>query len=94
MKAIVKAEFSRYGGSLSCDCWTDKSRKATFFGFTIHYVSNESGKIVLNDRVLVIRELFAETKDGDFLKDKLIEYLVEFELMDLLENKIVFVSDR
>lgn len=76
------------------DCWTDKSRKATFFGFTIHYISTEKGGIVLNDRILVIRELLAESKDGDFLQEKLIEYLVEFGLMDLIENKIVFVSDR
>lgn len=94
MKAIIRNDFKNYGGSISLDCWTDKTRRATFFGLTIHYLSLENGRLEMNDRVLVIRELTAEKKDGDLLKEKVIEYVNEFELMPYIENNIVFVSDR
>lgn len=94
MKAIIRNYFENYGGSISLDCWTDKSRRATYFGLTIHYISIENDRLELNDRVLVIRELVAEKKDGAYLKEKVIEYVNEFELMPYMENNIVFVSDR
>lgn len=94
MKSIIRSDFAKFGGSISLDCWTDKTRRATFFGLTIHYLSLENGRLVLNDRVLVIRELPVETKDGSYLKEKVIEYVNEFELMPYIENNLVFVSDR
>lgn len=94
MKSIIRNEFKNYGGSISLDCWTDKSRRATFFGLTIHYLSIENGRLVSNDRVLVIRELAVEKKDGNFLKEKVIEYVNEFDLEEFIENNLVFVSDR
>lgn len=62
MKSIIQSEFENYGGSISLDCWTDKCRRACFFGLTIHYLSLENGDLILNDRVLVIRELAVEKK--------------------------------
>lgn len=94
LKEIIGNEFKAYGGSISLDCWTDKCRKATYFGLTLHYISYEGEQLKLNDRVLVIRELLAEKKDGDFLKEKVLEYLIEFDLMQYMEDKVVFVSDR
>lgn len=93
IKEIMRSEIKTYGGSISLDCWTDKSRRTTFFGLTVHYITRENG-LVLNDRVLVIRDLTAEKKDGDYLKDKVVEYMCEFDLMPYIENNIVFVSDR
>lgn len=94
MKQLLQTEFRKYGGSISLDAWTDKTRKATFFGLTVHFISCENGKLVLNDRVLVIRELSAETKNGEYLKEKVDEYLEEFNLMQYVGDKIIFVSDR
>lgn len=94
MKTIIRNEFKSYGGSISLDCWTDKTRRVTFFGLTMHYMSLENGCLKVNDRVLVIRELDAETKDGAYLKEKVHEYMEEFELMPYMETNIVFVSDR
>lgn len=76
------------------DGWTDKCKKMAYFGITIHYITEEKDKLILNDRVLLIRELTAEKKDSNYLKTKILEYLTEFELLDCLENKIVFVTDR
>lgn len=76
------------------DGWTDKCRKISYFGITIHYITEVKDTLILNDRVLLIRELTAEKKDGSYLKSKMLEYLAEFELLDCLENKIVFVTDR
>lgn len=94
MKDTIRNEFKKYGGAISLDCWTDKARRATFFGLTIHFMSLENERLVLNDRVLLIRELAVEKKDGDYLKEKVIEYVNEFELFPYIENNIVFVSDR
>lgn len=94
MKAIIRDDFRKYGGSISLDCWTDKTRRATYFGLTIHFLSLENNCLVLNDRVLAIRELSAETKDGSYLKEKVKEYLNEFELTPYIDHNIVFVSDR
>lgn len=79
---------------MSMDCWTDKSRKLCYFGVTLHFISEQNGQLELNDRTLLIRELTEEIKDGDYLQEKLMEYLAEFRIMNYIENKIVFVSDR
>lgn len=94
MKLLIRNNFEKYGGSISLDCWTDKARRATFFGLTIHYISLENGVLAFNDRVLAIRELAVEKKDGEYLKNKVIEYVTEFELMPYIEKNIIFVSDR
>lgn len=95
IKIEIKSIYEKYGGSMSMDCWTDKSRKLCYFGFTLHYISEENDKLLLNDRLLLIRELTEESKDGDYLQVKLLEYLVEFGIMQCVESeKLVFVSDR
>lgn len=94
IKTEIKLIYERYGGSVSMDCWTDKFRKLCYFGLTLHYISEEDDKLILNDRILLIRELTEDVKDGNYLKTKLTEYLIEFQIMDFIENKIVFVSDR
>lgn len=76
------------------DCWTDKYKKICYFGITLHFITEENDKLILNDRIMLIRELNAEKKDGDYLRAKLYEYINEFGLMDYLEKNIVFVSDR
>lgn len=76
------------------DEWTDKCRKISYFGLTLHYIEEVSEQLVLNNRVLLIREISAEKKDGKYLKDKMIEYMIEFELIAYLEKSVVFVSDR
>lgn len=95
MKKTIDIEVNKYGGALAIDCWMDNEKKTTYFGVTVHYISMVNGKLVLNDRVLVIRELCAEiSKSGEYLRSKLIEYLTEFDILDCLEDKLVFISDR
>lgn len=95
MKTNIKNEFRRYGGAVAMDCWMDAGTKTTYFGLTIHYISNINNELILNDRVLVIRELAAEKeKTGEYLRTKIIEYLKEFELFDCVEKNLVFISDR
>lgn len=94
IKADLKLVFEKYGGSISMDGWTDKCRKMSYFGITIHYITEVMGHLIINDRVLLIRELTAEKKSGSYLKSKILEYLSEFGLLSCLENKIVFVTDR
>lgn len=94
MKNTIKSDFRKYGGGVALDCWTDKARKATYFGLTIYYISSVDGNSCLNDRVLVIRELLTSKKTGDYLKAKVLEYMREFDLLDCLEKNLIFVSDR
>lgn len=94
MKNIIGNEFHKYGGGVALDCWTDRARKAMYFGLTIHYISIVEGKLFLNDRVLVIRELSASKKTGEYLKTKVMEYMNEFDLLNCLEKNLIFVSDR
>lgn len=68
------------------DGWTDKCRKTSYFGITLHYITEESNELILNDRILLIRELTAEKKDGAYLKAKLLEYMAEFQLLHCMEN--------
>lgn len=91
---MISSIFKQYGGAVSLDCWTDKSKKLCYFGLTIHYISEECGKLCSNDRVLLIRRLTSEVKDGEYLREKVTEYLNEFGLLGCIENNIVFVSDR
>lgn len=93
MKDIIGTVFKQYGGSIAVDAWTDKFKKMTYFGVTLHYISQEKDALVLNDRIMVIRELKSEKKEGEYLRGKIYEYLNEYGLMNHLE-KIVFVSDR
>lgn len=96
MKQIIKKEFRKYGGSIALDCWMDKQTKSTYFGLTAHYISNgPNDRLELNDRVLVIRELAPErAKNGEFLREKVMEYLTEFEIDNCIEKNMVFMSDR
>lgn len=95
MKEIIRREFQKYGGAIAMDCWTDAGTKTAYFGLTVHYTSRVEGQLMLNDRVLVIRELSAETvKSGEYLRSKIIDYLREFDLEDCIDKKLVFISDR
>lgn len=96
MKQIIKCEFQKYGGSIALDCWMDKQTKSTYFGLTAHYITDRPNDCLeLNDRVLVIRELAPErAKNGEFLREKVMEYLAEFEIDGYIEKNIVFMSDR
>lgn len=94
IKHIIGNEFRKYGGGVALDCWTDRARKATYFGLTIHYYSIDNAKLYLNDRVLVIRELSELKKSGEYIKSKIMQFMTEFRLLDCLENNLIFVSDR
>lgn len=82
IKFEIKLIYEKYGGSVSMDCWTDKCRKWCYFGLTLHYISEQNDKLILNDRILLIRQLTADTKDGEYLQQSLTEYLTEFKIMD------------
>lgn len=96
LKQIIKYEFQKYGGSIALDCWMDKQTKSTYFGLTAHYITNgPNDSLELNDRVLVIRELTPDrAKNGEFLREKVVEYLTEFEIDKYVGKNIVFMSDR
>lgn len=91
---MIDSIFQKYGGSIALDGWMDSCRRIAYFGLTIHFITSANNKLTLNDRVLVIRELSNEHKTGAYLKSKVLEYMMEFELLDYMEKKIVFVSDR
>lgn len=82
-----------WGGALSVDNWMDKTKKNTFFGMTVHFVEETANGLVLHDRILCTRDLHVDTKDGDYIRSKLLEYLESYSL-DSLINQFVFVSDR
>lgn len=93
LKSICCQVIRNRGGSLSIDCWLDKHKKTTFLGVTIHFIIDEEGTLKLHDRILCTRELHIETKDGIYIRGKLMEYLASFDLETEVDN-IVFVSDR
>lgn len=94
MKKILLGTIKNYGGAISIDGWTDKFKKNQYFGVSIHYISLENGELVLNDRILLLRELTDDQKkDGDYVKSKIDEYLNEFDLLPHINN-ITFVTDR
>lgn len=94
LKKKISNIFRQYGGAVSLDEWTDKCRKMSYFGLTLHYIEEVDGQLVLNNRVMLIRQLIAEKKDAAFLRSKILEYMIEFDLVAYVENKIVFISDR
>lgn len=94
LKQIVNNEYRKYGGGIALDCWTDKAKKITYFGVTVHFFSNVDGHLVLNDRVLAIRQLAETKKTGEYLKREISKFLDEVGLQDLMKEKIIFVSDR
>lgn len=78
---------------MAIDGWSDKYKKIHYFGVSIHYITSQDGELVLNDRTLMIREMDAEVKDGDYVKQKINEFLAEFDLLAHVD-KITFVTDR
>lgn len=60
---------------------------------TVHFIEETANKLVLHDRILCTRDLHVDTKDGDYIRGKLLEYLQSYSL-DSLINQFVFVSDR
>lgn len=94
IKKYISAAFKNYGGAISIDGWTDKYKKIHHFGVSIHFISSENGELVLNDRILLIREMDDDLKkDGAYVKRKIDQYLEEFDLMPHINN-ITFVTDR
>lgn len=89
----ILAAVTEWGGAFSIDNWTDKSRKNTFFGMTVHFIEKLPNGFVLHDRIMCVRDLHVDVKDGEYIRSKLIEYLESFSL-DWLIDKFVFVSDR
>lgn len=75
------------------DCWLDNAKKKTFFGFTVHFLTEEKNEFQLHDRILATRELHAESKSGEYLLGQILDILREFNL-DAFAQEIVFVSDR
>lgn len=84
---------NKWGGSLSIDCWLDKTKRSTFFGVTAHFIQEQVDGFQLHDRILCTRDLHIDTKDGIYCRQKLIEYLRSYNL-HTLTSKLVFVSDR
>lgn len=75
------------------DGWRDKYKKIQYFGLTIHYITNVNHELIMNDRILMIRELENESHDGAFVARKIREYIEEFGLTPHVE-RITFVTDR
>lgn len=94
LKSLIGTVFKKYGGCIALDCWTDKHKKMSYFGITLHFISEENNQLILNDRILLIRELAVESKDGDYLRTKIYEYLNEYGMMGYLGHRIMFISDR
>lgn len=93
MRTMIADCVNLWGGALSVDNWLDKTKKNTFFGMTVHFIECKSNGPVLHDRILCTRELHTDTKSGEYIRNKLIEYLESYSL-DSLMGKFVFVSDR
>lgn len=83
----------KFGGSISMDCWLDKTKKSTFFGMTAHFIEEAAHNFVLHDRIMCTRELHTDTKDGIYCRQKLLEYLESYNLTELI-GRLVFISDR
>lgn len=60
---------------------------------TIHFIEKQLNGLVLHDRILCTRDLHVDTKDGQYIRSKLIEYLESYSL-DSFVDKFIFVSDR
>lgn len=67
LKIIGHDALLNIGGSVSIDCWTDKHRRTTFFGLTIHFIVEDENDLKLNDGILATRELHIEKKDGPYI---------------------------
>lgn len=94
LSSIVSEVLSKFGGSVSLDCWLDKAKKMTFFGFTVHFITEEENGLKLHDRILATRELTAVKKSGEYLEQQINQLLTSFKLNQFIANDIVFVSDR
>lgn len=91
---MISCAFEKFGGAFAIDGWSDKFKKNHYFGVTVHYISRENGELVMNDRTLLIRQLDdVEKKDGEYVRKKIEEYLLEFGLMAHV-GKITFITDR
>lgn len=77
LKTVIARIFDKYGGAISLDEWTDKCRKISYFGLTMHYLVEVEDRLEISNRVLLIREISAEGKDGAYLRDKITEYMKE-----------------
>lgn len=75
----MNREIDRYVGVIALDGWSDSHTNSPYFGLTALYITKDPiGRLVMNDRVLVIRELSAErSKCGEYIRRKLMEYLTE-----------------
>lgn len=94
IKKIISSAYKNYGGAIAIDGWSDKFKKNHYFGVSIHYISCADSELVLNDRILLLRQLDDdEKKDGEYVKRKIDEYLEEFDLLPHINN-ITFVTDR
>lgn len=94
LKTVIARIFDKYGGAISLDEWTDKCRKISYFGLTMHYLVEVEDRLEISNRVLLIREISAEGKDGAYLRDKITEYMKEYNIERHVNTKIVFISDR
>lgn len=94
LSSILSDVMPKFGGAVSLDCWLDKAKKMTFFGFTIHFITEDENGLKLHDRILATRELVEDKKTGDYLCEQISLILKEFNLDKFVERDIVFVSDR
>lgn len=93
LKPMLKDVFSENGsgGGICLDIWTDRVRKISYLGVTVHYVD---ANFVLHSRVIDNKPLPSEqSKTGQFLHDQMKSILNEYDI-DIESKLITFVTDR
>lgn len=100
MSASVRTDtvFRTYSDKLnnkyiSTKRWSRSNRpvdEQKHFGVTLHYIEEDGGKFVLNDRVLLTRSLdlkLDETKTGEVLYEKLMQFLGDFNFSSMCRRQ-------
>lgn len=49
---LLKISFSKTGGAITLDGWSDSVRKVHYIGFTCHFITESNEKLILHDRVI------------------------------------------
>lgn len=93
LKPILENLFSEdgSGAGVCLDIWTDKIRKISYLGVTIHYIDEN---FTLHSRVIDNKPLPSEqSKTGQYLQEQMKSILNEYGI-DIEDKSITFVTDR
>lgn len=88
--------FETFGGAISIDTWTDDFRRIQYLGVTCHYINETENGLILENRVLCVRQLDIDEKNsGEYILKEVKKTLSEFSLLHAFESKkIIFITDR